>query len=355
MKMNKFTSLFEPINKTDIFNKNIKNDENELLNGSTSNVFNLENVKYKWAYKLNDVMLSKLWRKEDVTITSKDINDYKTVLTKEERYAVNVTLSQLIALDSIQTNSSAYLTNIFTSPEIKLCLATQSAVEGIHSDSYQYLLQKLKLPTDEVNDIYNLWKDEPLLKKKLTYITDKYSALQYNPTLHNLINTLIMDLVLEGIYFYHGFQLFYLLASQGKLVSTSTIFKLINRDEKLHINLYMNLLKELKGVVSDSIVKLIDNRTKEIIDRVRQMEYEWNKHIFGNGKILGFNNNSIEQYIDYVIDKHLNNSKDKITNPYKHLEEISNIEETSNTTTEFLGQKSSDYFETNALSGLDNF
>ena len=64
---------------------------------------------------------------------------------------------------------------------------------------------------------------------------------------------------------------------------------------------------------------------------------------------------SIEQYIDYVIDKHLNNSKDKITNPYKHLEEISNIEETSNTTTEFLGQKSSDYFETNALSGLDNF
>ena len=103
-------------------------------------------------------MLSKLWRKEDVTITSKDINDYKIVLTKEERYAVNATLSQLIALDSIQTNSSAYLTNIFTSPEIKLCLATQSAVEGIHSDSYQYLLQKLKLPTNEVNDIYNLWK-----------------------------------------------------------------------------------------------------------------------------------------------------------------------------------------------------
>ena len=187
MKMNKFTSLFESINKTDIFNKNIKNDENELLNGSTSNVFNLENVKYKWAYKLNDVMLSKLWRKEDVTITSKDINDYKIVLTKEERYAVNATLSQLIALDSIQTNSSAYLTNIFTSPEIKLCLATQSAVEGIHSDSYQYLLQKLKLPTNEVNDIYNLWKDEPLLKKKLTYITDKYSALQHNPNLHNLI------------------------------------------------------------------------------------------------------------------------------------------------------------------------
>ena len=51
-----------------------------------------------------------------------------------------------------------------------------------------------------------------------------------DPTDRSFARVLIADYLLEAIYFYNGFNFFYLLASRNKMMGTSDIIKLINRE-----------------------------------------------------------------------------------------------------------------------------
>ena len=82
-------------------------NERKIIGGNTTNIFNLNNVKYSWANKLYRLMMENFWIPEKVDLTS-DINDYKN-LTLEEKKAFDGILSFLIFLDSVQTNNVPHI------------------------------------------------------------------------------------------------------------------------------------------------------------------------------------------------------------------------------------------------------
>lgn len=106
---------------------NDKKESRQIWFGDTTNLMNLNNVRYDWAIALYRQMRENFWVAEKLDITQ-DVTDYQN-LTKSERRAFDGILSYLTFLDSIQTCNIPYLKEAITAPEISLCMGEQISQE----------------------------------------------------------------------------------------------------------------------------------------------------------------------------------------------------------------------------------
>ena len=116
-----------------IYNPNSqeKTADRRIFGGNPTGIFELNDIKYQWAYNLWEMMLNNTWFPKEVDMT-RDVNDYKH-LTDSEKSAYDKVLAQLIFMDSLQTNNIIDNLNPFiTSPEINLILVRQSFEEALH-------------------------------------------------------------------------------------------------------------------------------------------------------------------------------------------------------------------------------
>ncbi|NEQ27397.1 MAG: ribonucleoside-diphosphate reductase, partial [Microcoleus sp. SIO2G3] len=104
-----------PINP--VFNPNGSDDTaNRLIwFGETTNLMQLNDVRYSWAVSLYRQMRENFWVPEKIDITQ-DVTDYVN-LTPGERRAFDGILSYLTFLDSVQTCNVPHIKNSITAPE----------------------------------------------------------------------------------------------------------------------------------------------------------------------------------------------------------------------------------------------
>ena len=222
------------------------NDEltgRKIIGGETTNIFNLNNVKYTWANRLYRNMMENFWIPEKVDLTM-DVLDYQK-LTKQERRAYDGILSFLVFLDSIQTNNVPKISEYITAPEVNLVLAIQTYQEAIHSQSYAYTIETI-IPVEKRNEIYEFWRDDQTLFERIKFIAKAYQDFHDNDSKINFLKAVIADYLLEAIYFYNGFNFFYLLASRNLMPGTADIIRFINRDELSHVVLFQNVILNIK-------------------------------------------------------------------------------------------------------------
>lgn len=314
-----------------IFNPsgNDSKEVRELINGNSTNLFNLNNVKYDWAIALYRKMLEGFWIPEKVSLT-KDITDYNN-LTIYEKEAFNGILSFLVFLDSIQTINIPRISDYITAPEVSLALAVHQFQEAVHSQSYQYIIETV-IPYSERNNIYDYWRTDPVLLSRNKYIADIYQNFSDNPSDDNFKLVLVANYILESIYFYNGFNYFYNLASRHLMQGSSDIFKYINRDELVHVVLFQRIIQEL-NIDKDLIYSLISVAVEH--------EINWTNHIIGN-KVLGINEKSTEEYTKNLANRRLISLGLKPlyegfnSNPYKHLERIADVEDKASVKSNFF-------------------
>ncbi|MGL4954567.1 MAG: ribonucleotide-diphosphate reductase subunit beta, partial [Cetobacterium sp.] len=273
--------LFNPLGNDSL-------SERKIIKGDSTNIFNLNNVKYGWANQLYRSMMGNFWIPEKIDLTQ-DKNDYEN-LTDEEAAAYDGILSFLIFLDSIQTNNIPNVSDYITAPEINLILSIQTFQEAIHSQSYQYIIESI-LPKEIRNSIYDKWREDEVLFKRNKYIAEIYQSFLENPSDENFSRVIVADYLLEAIYFYNGFNFFYLLASRNRMMGTSDIIKLINRDELSHIVIFGQLIKEIKN---ENPVFFSDDMIYEMFKNDVDEEIAWTNHIIGNG-ILGITEETTER------------------------------------------------------------
>ncbi|MEA3331726.1 MAG: ribonucleotide-diphosphate reductase subunit beta, partial [Campylobacterota bacterium] len=138
------------MNRKNIYNPESHEDVNgrKIFGGDPTGLFELNNIKYQWAYNLWEVMLNNTWFPKEVDMTQ-DVKDYK-ILTEAEKVAYDKTLSQLIFMDSLQTNNLIDNVNPYvTAPEINLILVRQSFEEALHSQSYAVMVDSISTNTEE--------------------------------------------------------------------------------------------------------------------------------------------------------------------------------------------------------------
>jgi len=328
-----------------LFNPNADDRHSCMLNCPTTNLLYLANSKYDWAKRLYAVMRSNFWNM-DIVDTTGDLATYKK-LSVAERRAYDGILSYLIFLDSLQTNNLGNVSQYIASPEVVLCLAEMNAQEGLHSFSYQNILETA-VPPDRVDAIYYFWRDDEVLRDRCEYIASLYQANIDHPTNEDFLRVLMADLLLEGLYFWVGFYFFFSLSSRGLMMGTSDAIRLIMRDELTHVTLFRKVLQELATVMSAEDKKWFDETFTAMATEAVEKEITWWKHIVGND-ILGFNEDSITEFVRYIANKNifsqfgLESPFPDAKNPYKHLDMIAAVEDSSTNRANFFESSGNAY------------
>ena len=277
-----------------------KTSDRKIFGGDPTGIFELNDIKYNWAYNLWEVMLNNTWFPKEVDMTQ-DVGDYKR-LTDAEKTAYDKVLAQLIFMDSLQTNNLIDNVNPFiTSPEINLVLVRQAFEEALHSQSYAVMVDSISTNSDE---IYDLWRKDMMLKNKNDAIAKIYQELSVNPNDTNIVKAMFANQILEGIYFYSGFTYLYTLARSGKMLGSAQMIRFIQRDEVTHLILFQNMIRAVKRERPDIFTKEFNDEIYQMFREAVELEANWGKYITG-GQILGLTNDLIEEYIQYLADERL--------------------------------------------------
>lgn len=315
------------INKINPLYRNVKFDEvntlfNEdgsdaykdqmLIGGKPTGIANMNTVKHQWAVSIYNTMLGNFWIPQSVDMT--DDKRTKDLLTEDEKKATYDTLGFLIFMDSYQFENLPNIADKTTAPIVKMCLESQAFDETIHTMSYQYIAETL-LTTSQRDAIYNRWRDVPQLKERIKTISDIGQAYLDNPCLETYYDGLVHNLIVEGLYFYQGFNYFDQLAHRKKLVQCAKQIDYIRRQEYTHRGLFIQYIKEIG----------VDN--KFIVDRIKRAvksEVNWCHYVYAD-RIMGISKKSSEEYVKWLANGLLNalgipDYYEGVSNPYKHLE-----------------------------------
>ncbi len=317
------------LNKIKLFNEKGSDsfEDQTIFGGNPTGISNLNNIRYGWVNPLYRTMVGNFWLPQKVSLVEDKLS-VKT-LTEDEDQAVRDTLSFLIFLDSFQANNLPNVAEYITCPGVKNLLVIQAFQEVIHSETYQYMLESL-YANNEREEIYNRWRTNEHLLKRNKFVASIADEFNESPTQHNLHKVLIANLVLEGVYFYQGFNLFDQLSHRGKIVGCGKEIDYIRRDELTHVGIFTNIIKEVKPAV-DLVHSIFEEGVAQEID--------WCKATYGN-RILGISEISSEKYVKWLANDRLDRIGyprlyDGVDNPYRHITDSNNE-----------GSKRENFFET---------
>ena len=311
----------------------------KVFGGDTSNILDLSNIPKdsEIFHKTVDTAYANNWLPQKVSMAD-DAYDYKNKMTEDDIKAYDSVLSFLAFLDSIQTNNLPNLSNYITNPHIVYALARQTYDEAIHSKSYGWIFSSI-MSKEKAKDLYFMWKKNKIMLERNKFIASIYQQFINRPTEENFTRAVVGNYMLEGIYFYNGFQLFHTFANRGMMIGSDTQIKYIKRDELNHTVIFENIIKLIfkEGNNRQSkYEKMIQGMFKEAVQWEKDFSYE----VIGDS-ILGMSKQSISDYSEYLANRRLKRIgyehifEDK-QNPCKHLDKISGVEdETSNRTNNF--------------------
>ena len=310
--------------------------DQEIVGGNPTGISNLNNIRYSWVNPIYRTMLGNFWVPQKVSlvedrITMKELNEH-------EEEALKNTLSFLIFLDSFQVNNLPNVAEYITCPGVKNLLTVQAFQEVIHSETYQYILEAL-YPSMTRDEIYNRWRDCEPLKKRIKFISDIAQKFVDKKDEESFVDVVIANLILEGLYFYQGFDYFHQLAHRKKLIQTDKEIIYIQTDELTHMGIFVNILKELG-------IEKYKARIIEMFKVATEEEIEWCHFVYGDN-ILGMSKKSSEQRVKSLANDRLGRLGiepiyEGVENPYKHIENAGK-----------QGGSRGNFFESSAITSYD--
>ncbi len=323
-----------------------------IVNGKSSNVLNWDDVRYSWVFPQYKRMLANFWTPFEINM-SKDIKQFPT-LTESERDTFLKIIGLLALLDSIQTDYAGKVADYLTDSSLNALMIILAQQEVIHNHSYSYVLSSV-VPKKKQDEVFDYWRSDPILRKRNEFITNGYKDFGENPTVINLLHSIVYDVILEGLFFYSGFAFFYNLARHQKMVATSTMINYINRDEQIHVGLFEKIFKEVlieNPEYNTTELREFGTRTFKI---AAELEIEWGEHILGN-KIDGILMPELEGYIKFMANRRSEQLGFEApfegfrSNP---LRWIVAYQEVDLGKTDFFEQKSRQYIKTTDENGFD--
>ncbi len=308
-----------------------------LIGKASPEDYNLHPSLYPWARKLYDQAIANTWFPHEIPL-KEDLEDWAT-MTDDEKYAVEFVLAffnpaELIVNRILALGVYPYL----KSAECHLYLAKQMWEEANHCVAFEYVLETL--PVDR-SKIYEKHIETPSMKAKEDFV-NKYLKRMTEETLDistvegkkDFIRNLIAyNIIMEGIWFYSGFMVMLSFRQRNKLRNFGSMINWVIRDESLHLKFGMNLvlttLEENQDLVSEEFAQEI----RDIIVEGVTLENTYNNDLFPNG-ILGLNADYVNQYVQYVADRRLEELGLKphfgATNPAKWMSTATDVFELVN-------------------------
>jgi ribonucleoside-diphosphate reductase beta chain len=119
--------------------------------------------------------------------------------------------------------------------------------------------------------------------------------------IRNLVAT---NIVMEGIWFYSGFMVALSFRQRNQLRNFGSMINWVLRDESLHLKFGITLIHSILEENADLLTEGFADEIRRIIIEGVDLEVAYNRDLFPNG-ILGLNADYVNQYVQYVADRRL--------------------------------------------------
>lgn len=341
------------LKRNQLFDSSLDDSDVTVISASNTNLNNLNNVKYNWARKLYKKMRENFWTPEIVAL----VHDKYDTMDDNEKEAFDDVLGFLVFLDSLQTVNLPNITDYISNSEIRACLIEQASQEQLHSESYQHIFTTL-FTSEKTDSIYYRFKQNEELLERTKFTTTIYQRFVDEPNLVNYIDVLIANILLEGLYFYMGFNFFYYLSNNNKMEGVASMIRLINIDEKTHIGIFAGIINAIKKEADDNLLEYINNRIKFIVKEGFEHEFRWSKYVLRN--ISTFTETDIMSFLQHTVENNVAKPLgisifENTRNPYKHLDKIANLDKGNDNKGNFFESNSNSYIQVSAIKGFSKY
>ena len=315
----------------------VKSKETRLFLGnnvSNRNIQTFHDPKYPWILEAAEEMRAiGNWSKNEIDL-SKEKKDFDS-LTEAGKHIFEKGLKFAIALDSCAGRGPLELFNnsgISNNPEWELYLTNHQNNELLHSESYTEMVRAIFNDVDQfidsiIQDEYVQQRAETILSEfnDSTTTLDQHQAnlacidhgiaipmLPFpginNAELRKAIYKSAMVLnMFEGIRFFATFVTAWSFSEQPvKLFAgSSNIFKLIARDEMIHLDVFQKVLKMLRTDSTEGFTDVAASMEDEmyaLFEVAYKEERDWVDHLFSKGSpLIGMNAAILKEYMDYIF------------------------------------------------------
>ncbi len=315
-------------------------NQRRIINGAEADVIQLYPMKHKFAWEYYNTANANHWLPTEISMQL-DIEQWKssTALSADERQAFETVLGFFTTADSIAANNivMGFYKHV-TSPEVRMYLLRQAYEEAIHTHAYQYIVESLGM--DEPK-IFNMYRDVDSIFNKQEFI------LGFNEGIFNgafktgtfeddqkfLENWCVFSLILEGIFFYSSFAVVLGFKRQNKLPGSAEQIEYIMRDESMHLNFGLEIIRALREENPELWTKEFQDRIIELVRKAAKLEYTYAQEVFPTG-IFGLNAEGFKQYIEHIADRRLQRvglpTQFNVTNPFPWMSEAIDLSKKKN-------------------------
>jgi len=303
------------------------------------NIQTYHDPKYPWILDFAEEMRAiGNWSKNEIDL-SKEKRDFES-LDEAGKHIYESGLKFAITLDSCAGRAPLQLFNnggISNNPEWELYITNHQNNELLHSESYTEMVRALYNNVDEF--IGGIIDDEYVQRRATSILagfdwaTSVFDRMDANSTVVSLkpgavkpfpevnermvkeavYKSAVILNMFEGIRFFCTFVTNWSFSEQPEklMAGSSNVFKLIARDEMVHLDVFQRVIKMLNTDESEGFTEV----AKDLEDEVYEMyatgykeEHEWIEYLFSKGSpLIGMNEAILKQYMDYIFAVRLTN------------------------------------------------
>lgn len=287
--------------------------ENETILTENLDKYTMFPIEYHDIWEMYKKQVSLFWTVDEIDL-SKDLKDWNTNLTDNERYYISHILAFFAASDGIVLENLAvrFLDEVQIS-EARAFYGLQIAMENIHSETYSLLIDSYIKDKETKMGLFKAIENYPCIKEKANW------AIDYIKSNDSFAVRLLAFCIVEGLFFSGAFCSIFWLKKRGLLPGLCFSNELISRDESLHTEFAVLLYSKLKHKLSEELVY-------SIISEAVHIEKEFITEALPC-RLVGMNSILMKQYIEFVADRLLvqlgYNKLYNSSNPFDFMELIS--------------------------------
>jgi ribonucleoside-diphosphate reductase beta chain len=253
--------------------------------------YNLAPFEFEWAWTMAQHSLANHWTPQEVAM-GRDKACYDLELSADEKWMFYHVFATLTTADlAIQENLTERVYGLIKAAEIKLYVARQIAEEGLHSASYQHVIEVLGLPQESVYDLY----------KRVPEIAQWFAWAKVQTTSNDILLPLIFYYaIFEGVFFPTAFAAIYSLQRRRLMIGTGEQIQYIHRDETMHVGFGIRLVKE---IIKEQGAKPEQGEVHDMFKASMKRLEVWAKHCIPS--VLGYSADLHMQHARFLADKRL--------------------------------------------------
>ncbi len=280
-----------------------------VINGYDDGLMQASPLKHPWARDIFKKMQKNNWVAEEVSFQRDYEQWINNELTENEKTAFERALAFASNLDGLLTKTlSELIKPHITSPEVSLAISRQVYEEALHVDSYSCMIEALGFNAEKIYGLYRTDKKLYYKNKQVLSAAAKIATPNFKtgtPETDQLfLEACITNLIFEGIFFYSAFIIFYVLGRHNKMPGSREMIQFINRDEDLHVSLFVNIVNTIKEEQPELWNDQVKRTYSESIKAAVEMEYDWGRSCINDG-ILGLTPINLKEYLEFIGDMRL--------------------------------------------------